>query len=144
MKTDVLDWASGKQSSKVVSKETLNHPGLIQLVSGLDVFENSSSAYLRAYEALGIDIINRVPTENAPPPTPEGQTRRHPIRPYNLSPLGVFDTAMRVEFECRQPGDVWNLDLESIIYDDLIVPVPHNCHPDDIQLRETTLGNIGL
>ena len=144
MKNDVLAWAGGRQPSKVVSKETLNHPGLIQMVSGLDVFQHTPMAYLRAYEALGIDIINRVPRNNAPPPTPQGQTRQHPTRPYWLSHLGVFDTSMRVEYACRQPEDVWNLDMNSVEYDDLFVPVPHGCRQEDIRLREKALGKIGL
>ena len=66
MKSDVLAWANGHPTSKRVAKETLNHPGLIELVSGLNVYEHTAKAYRRAYEALGIDIINRVPLENAP------------------------------------------------------------------------------
>jgi hypothetical protein len=61
MKQDVLNWAEGRPGDKLVSKETLNHPELVEMVSGLDVFRQTPEAYRRAYAALGIDIINRMP-----------------------------------------------------------------------------------
>ena len=57
MRKDVMAWAQGTPSDKIVSKEFPNHPGLIELVSGLDVFENTPEAYKRAYQALGIDLM---------------------------------------------------------------------------------------
>jgi len=33
MKTDVLHWLEGSPTGKRPSKETLNHPGIIELVS---------------------------------------------------------------------------------------------------------------
>ncbi len=59
MREDVINWAAGKPVGKVVSKELLNHRGLIEMISGLDVCQNTQEAFGRAYEALGIDIINR-------------------------------------------------------------------------------------
>jgi hypothetical protein len=144
MKQDVLDWAAGKPGEKLISKETLNHRGLIEMVSGLDLYQHTTEAYQRAYEALGIDIINRVPLENASEPTPEGTTRAHPSRPYHLAPLGVYDTVSRHTYLCQTPEEVWELDMETVSYDDLLVPVPHSCTTDDIQLREAAIGSIGL
>ena len=73
-----------------ISKESLNHCGSIELVSGLDVYDDTPEAFRRAYAALGIDIINRVLMENAPPATPAGQTWTHATLPYDFAPLGVF------------------------------------------------------
>jgi hypothetical protein len=144
MKQDVYNWAAGKTPAKMISKETLNHPGLIRMVSGLDVYQHTREAYLRAYRALGIDLVNRVPIDNAPLPTPAGETRGHPTLPYRFSHLGVFDTAMRHTYPCRQPEDVWKLDVDRLRFEDLIVPVPHPCKGVDAQLREAVLGDVGL
>jgi hypothetical protein len=143
MQEDFLVWSEGKRPSKVISKETLNHPSLIEMVSGLDVYQHTREAYLRAYEALGIDLVNRVPIDNAPPPTPEGQIRTHPSLPYGFSALGVFDTAMRRNYAVKQPEEVFDLDLRTIRFEDLVVPVPHSCQPADIRLRQQALGAIG-
>jgi hypothetical protein len=144
MRADVIAWANCRPTGKLVSKETLNHPGLITLVSGLDVYQHTPEAYRRAYQALGIDIINRVPLCNAPPPTPAGFTRLHPTRPYRYSALGVYDTVMRHTFACADVDDVWRLDVAELSYDDIITPVPHSCHADDIQAREAAIGEVGL
>ena len=70
MHQDVMQWATGTPTDKLISKEFPNHRGLIEMVSGLDVYQHTPEAYKRAYQALGIDLINRVPLENAPEPTP--------------------------------------------------------------------------
>jgi hypothetical protein len=143
-KSDAINWALGKPSFKLVSKETLNHPELINLTSGLDVYKNTPQAYLRAYQALGIDIINRVPTTNAPPPTPVGQVRPHPNKRYSYSHLGVYDTLNCDTFGIVDVDDVWRLDVESLEYDFELNPMPHSCEPEDIRLREASLGEVGL
>ncbi|AQQ70088.1 Uroporphyrinogen decarboxylase (URO-D) [Limihaloglobus sulfuriphilus] len=143
MKSDVNDWALGN-AGKILSKETLNHPGIISKVSRLDVYGNTPEAYLRAYEALGIDIINRVPAENAPAPAEFAEKRYHPDKPYSFTSLGVYDTAFRERFEVSSPEDVYSLDIDSLRYDDLIVPVPHPCSRDDIKFREKLLGGTGM
>jgi hypothetical protein len=66
MRQDSLKWASGEPTEKLVTKETLNHRELVELVSGLDVYQHTAEAYRRAYQALGIDIVNRMPLESAP------------------------------------------------------------------------------
>lgn len=144
MKSDVLNWARGQPGRKRVSKETLNHRDLIELVSGLDVYRHTAEAYRRAYRALGIDIVNRVPLENAPMPVPAGQVKPHPTRPYHFTTLGVYDTAMRHTHACAEPDEVWSLDVEALLYEDLITPVPHSCDEEDIRSREAALGGVGL
>ncbi|MFA5629741.1 MAG: uroporphyrinogen decarboxylase family protein [Dehalococcoidales bacterium] len=129
---------------KIISKETLNHRELIEMVSGLDVYEHTTEAFLRAYQALGIDIINRVPLENAPRPVPAGTTRSHPQNPrYELLPLGVYDTACCVDYPCTDADDVWKFDIENVKYSDLVVPPPHSCDANDIRMREAALGETG-
>ncbi len=143
MKQDVDMWANGERGGKLVSKETLNHRGLIELVSGLDVYERTPEAYCRAYEVLGTDIINRVPLTNAPDPTPVGETRPVSGRPYQRGSLGVYDTVMRHTYLRRQPEEVWSLNMSDLSYEDLLVPVPHPCRAQDIMEREATVGYVG-
>jgi hypothetical protein len=144
MKKDVINWAAGCAGTKRISKETLNHRELIERVSGLDVYRNTAEAYRRAYQALGIDLINRVPLENAPPPVSSGTTCPHPEHPdYEISPLGVYDTAARMRGACRDADDVWSFDMQQLCYTDLITPVPHPCDAKDICTRETAGGDIG-
>lgn len=145
MKQDVLTYAAGRQTAKRLSKETLNHRGLIELVSGLDVYVHTAEAYRRAYEALGIDIINRVPLENAPLPTPPGARRTHPENSdYDLTALGVYDTASRRVWPCREPDDLWRFDVDTLCYEDLVTPVPHPLAVADAQARQAALGEVGL
>jgi hypothetical protein len=144
MRSDIIAWAAGQPAPKLATKETLNHAGLIEFVSGLDVYQHTAEAYRRAYETLGIDIINRVPLENAPAPTPAGETRPHPTRPYRYAPLGVYDTVMRHTYECATPEEVWGLDVACLRYDDLLTPVPHSCQAADIRARAAAIGEVGL
>ena len=144
MKDDGIKWANQAPVDRIISKETLNHRGLIEMVSGLDVYQNTSEAFIRAYEALGIDIINRVPQANAPQPTPDGQFRPHKTRPYNYSSLGVYDTVLRHSYPCKTVECVWQLNVDDLLYEDLITPVPHPCKRQDIQAREAALGETGL
>ena len=144
MRDDVLAWANGVRTDKLVSKETLNHQGLIELVIGLDVYRHTADAYRRTYRALGIDIINRVPLENAPLPTPVDEIRPHLTAPYHLAPLGIFDTAMRHSYLVDEPEAVFDIDVAHLHYEDLITPSPHPCTADDIRQRDAFIGNVGL
>jgi hypothetical protein len=144
MRQDVMMWARGTPTSKIASKEYINHPGLIELVTGLDVYKHTPEAYKRAYQALGIDLINRVPLENAPEPTPTGETRPHPSKPYNYAALGIYDSVMRNSYPCATPDEVWDLDVEALHYEDLLTPVAHPCRADDIKAREEAIGEVGL
>ncbi len=144
MKADLLAWAAGQQPARLISKETLNHPELIELVSGLDVYHQTPEAYRRAYQALGIDLVNRVPLENAPLPTPPGNTRRHPQQPYDYAHLGVYDTVMRHTYACAAPEDIWELEVASLSYEDLLTPAPHPCQAGDAAARQAYLDTVGL
>lgn len=144
MRKDAIAYFEGRPTGKLAAKETLNHRGLVEMVSGLDVYEQTPEAYSRAYEALGIDIINRVPLANAPAPTPQGKIRRHSTLPYRYATLGIYDTVMRHTYPCKTPEEVWDLDVTSISHLDLLNGVPHNCLPDDIRTREAALGEIGV
>jgi len=143
MKADVLAAASGKMTSKRPSKETLNHPGIVALASGLDPFKETCQAYLRAYEALGIDIVNRVPLENAPLPIPPG-TVTDLGNGYRATPLGVYDTVCRHRFPFEDADEFWAAKDISLDYDSLIVPVPHRLSTEEIRLRQQTLGERGV
>lgn len=144
MRDDVIQWAQGRPTAKLPSKETLNHPDLLRLVTGLDPYADTPTAFVRAYEALGIDIINRVPLTNAPPATPPGAARPLSDRPYTATALGVYDTFTRTRYAVTNPDDVWNLDVTDWRYEDLIVPVPHPCTADDVARREAALGPAGM
>ncbi len=144
MQSDVWSWATGKQPGKLISKETLNHPRLIELVSGLNAYKHTPQAYRHAYQALGIDLINRVPLENAPLPTPPGEIRRHPLRPYDYAHLGVYDTVMRHTYACSCVEEVWELDVSALAYEDLLTPSPHPCQAADAATRQAFLGEVGL
>ena len=65
MKQDVLDALSGRFPNKIPSKETLNHPGIIDLVTGFNVFDDTPQAYDIAWRKLGIDIHSALPGGNA-------------------------------------------------------------------------------
>ncbi len=143
MKQDILNWAQGKPCHKRISKETLNHRELIEMVSGIDIDRDTPAAFLRAYEALGIDLINRVPKKNTTQTELTPQQQKHK-NDYAFSELGVYDTAYRHRFLCENPDQVWDLDAAALSYEELITPVPHPCSPDDIQQRQMQLGNVGL
>lgn len=142
---DVLGWAAGKPTAKLISKETLNHAGLIQLASGLDVYRHTRAAYRLAYQALGIDLLNRVPLEPAPAPTAPGTVRPHPSgKPYDCAPLGIYDTVMRRTYACATPEEIYALDMAQIRYDDLLTPVPHPVCLADSRQRQAEAGAVGL
>lgn len=64
MKKDVLDALSGIFPEKIPSKETLNHPGFIEYVTGINPFQNTPLAFKIAWDKLGIDIHVPLPKEN--------------------------------------------------------------------------------
>jgi hypothetical protein len=92
MKRDVLDALSGRFPAKIPCKETLNHPGIIQYVSGLDVYDHTPEAFDIAWRKLGIDI--HVPLMQAPAARPRvpGGTWQEDGRVY--SDYGVYPTSM--------------------------------------------------
>jgi hypothetical protein len=131
-----------KTPGKIPSKETLNNREIIEFVSGLDVYKNTSEAYLRAYEALGIDIINRVPLQNAPPYVAPGQTGQ--VGDYTETNLGVYSTMIRNRYPFKTVDDFLMIEKElKFDYESLITPVPHTPGQDDIINREKAVGSIG-
>jgi hypothetical protein len=139
-----MQWSEGNPIRKLVSKETLNHTELIRYVSGMDPRENTPEAFRRAYVALGIDLVNRVPLDNAPPPLTGKATRAHPSLPYTYSALGLYPTATRHSYACEDADEVIELAMDAIQYEDLVTPTPHSCDPADIAAREAALGDAGL
>jgi len=113
MKQDLLDALSGCTPSKIPSKETLEHPGLITHVSGVDVYGDTRRALTLAWERLGIDIHAAPPRENASPPpdhdatwVADGQRRaRYGINPSYM-PLAQLETGGRWDLE-----QVWSHDV---------------------------------
>jgi len=143
MKKDVLALAELRMSEKRPSKETLNHPGLVYLASGTDPFSNTQEAYLTAYKNLGIDIINRVPEENAPAPLKPGESV-DAGNGYKRSYLGLYDTYCRMEYPFKDVDDFFEAEEIDLDYNKLITPVPHSLNKDEIQRKMKLAGDIGL
>lgn len=139
----MFDIYRGKESIKVLSKETLNHPELVELASGIDPFENTQKAYLEAYKSLGIDIINRVPVANAPHPLNHGETASIG-NGYCKSYLGVYDSVCRMEYPYKESGDFFEDKNLTLDYSKLITPVPHQLDINVINEKEALLGDVGI
>jgi hypothetical protein len=135
MKIDVDIWSQSKPVKKIISKETLNNADLVEFVTGLNVYQNTPLAYKKAYDALGIDLVNRVPLDNAPPPCTVGEVSRIDNTPYSRQSLGIYDTCLRHTFD-----DLTTLNVAKLEYSQLITPVPHPCNAGDIRKREEFLG----
>lgn len=141
MKSDVLAMLNGNQQ-KIPSKETLNHQALIEFVTGRDVYTQTQEAFLAAYRALGIDIINRVPEKNAPDPLGPGEVRHE--KDYDVTYLGVYNSVCRHRYPFSDPdvllaqNDPFEPD-----YNSLITPVPHKLNADEIARKESILGETG-
>ncbi len=141
MKSDVLAMLNGKQK-KIPSKETLNHQELIEFVTGMDVYTQTQEAFLAAYRALGIDIINRVPEKNAPKPLAPREVRHE--KDYDVTYLGVYDSVCHHRYPFSDPdvllaqNDPFEFD-----YNGLITPVPHKLDAGEIARKESILGETG-
>jgi len=145
MKADALALAGLERTGKIPSKETLNHPGLIRLASGLDPFAQSAEAYREAYRSLGIDLINRAPLPGEPAPAAlqPGQVRDLGGG-ISEAYLGLYPTYFRTRFPFRTVEEFWeapDLDPE---YEELITPVPHRLERSEIEARMVFLGDTGL
>lgn len=141
MRCDV-DALLNRSYEKIPSKETLNNRAIIEFASGLNVYHDTRKAYLRAYEALGIDLINRVPLQNAPQPLELGKTNH--TGDYAKSYLGVYDTVTLEHYPFGNVDDFLLLEKEwEFEYDTLITPVPHTLNKEDILSREQAVGRIG-
>lgn len=150
-------------SRKRPSKETLNHPGIIRLASGLDPFAETPAAYLAAYRSLGIDLINRVPESNAPTPLEPGQVRDFggdeagraaprtgsrggtaAAQDYQEAYLGVYNTCFRQRFPFGTVEEFWAAPPLDPEYAELITPVPHRLELGTIGRKMRLLGRVGL
>ena len=107
MKQDVLDALSGRFPKKIPSKETLDHPGIINHVAGFDVYDDTPKAFHIAYNKLGIDIHISLPQENAVRPKVPGGTWKENGMSY--SDYGVYPTKMPVEHvpEIKKDTEDW-------------------------------------
>ncbi len=143
MKKDVLALAKLQFSKKRPSKETLNHPGLIHLASGLDPYTETPSAYREAYRSLGIDIINRVPEHNAPTPLKQGEVK-DPGNGYKEAYLGLYNTYYKYNYPFQNVDEFWSAKNINPFYNDLITPVPHSLKKDEIERKMSFIGDIGL
>ncbi len=143
MKADVIKLSLGIKPSKGVSKETLNHPGLVRLASGLDPMKHTAEAYLKAYDSLGIDIINRVPEQNAPEPMKPGETQMME-NGYSRSYLGLYDSWTRNKYPFDDVDDFFQSSDIDLQYDKLITPVPHRLDKETINRKMQLAGEIGL
>jgi hypothetical protein len=143
MKRDVLALAEGRIPGKPPSKETLNHAALVALASGLDPFERPLEAFREAYRSLGIDLINRVPTERPPAPLVPGEVR-DAGGGYAEAALGLYNTVSRQRFPFASVEEFWRSPPLELRYRDLRTPVPHPLEARDIQARTDLLGDVGL
>jgi hypothetical protein len=130
-------------TSKFPSKETLNHPELIRLASGMDPFLQTPQAYREAYRALGIDLINRVPEENAPTPLAFGEVREIGGG-YKEAYLGVYNTVARHIYPFASVEEFWQADSVEPSYQELRTPSPHRLDPEEIRRKDDLLGDAGL
>jgi hypothetical protein len=146
MREDLHTWLEGERPQKLPSKETLNHPELIGLATGLDPFLDTPRAYKRAYEALGIDLINVEPEENAPVPLLPGQVKMQSdgvMEGY----LGVFNASSRVEFPFKTTEEFWNSDIAALEYSQLDLPGAQymmECRRDVIERKMDFIGDVGI
>ena len=95
MKQDVLDALSGRFPGMVPSKETLNHPGIMNRVTGFDVYDDTPRAFEIAWRKLGIDLHTRLPRGNAQRPRVPGGTWVEGGTRY--SDYGVYPTSMPLQ-----------------------------------------------
>jgi hypothetical protein len=124
MKQDVLAALAGQFPAKIPSKETLNHPGIMQLVSGLDPWEDTPAAFEVSWRKLGIDVHSALPAGNvARPRVPGGTWEEGGVR---YADYGVYPTSMPL------PEDLGarKLDLERIF--------EYDPAADDFDLAEET------
>ena len=144
MKADVISaYSDGRILNKRPSKETLNHPGLIYYASGIDPYEDTPGAYLGAYESLGIDVLNRVPSSNVTKRLEPGESAPYNER-YAHAYLGLYDTFFREHFPYETPEELFADDSFELDYHALITPVPHCLDTQVIGRKMEQAGDIGL
>ena len=109
MKRDVLDALSGIFPERIPCKETLNHPGFIEYVTGINPFEDTPQAFKLAWEKLGIDIHVPLPKGNALPPKLQESSWKEGN--LCLTGMGVYPTSTVAEYcpELDKSGPDWIL-----------------------------------
>jgi hypothetical protein len=95
VRADVLAALSGDFPSRIPTKETLNHPGLVSRVSGLDPWEQPADAFAAAWRKLSIDVHVAAPASAARPRVPGGTWVEDGWR---YADIGVFPTSVRVSY----------------------------------------------
>ena len=143
MKSDVINLSNLKFTEKRPSKDTLNHPELIRLASGIDPFENTREALRAAYESLGIDLINRMPEKNVPPPLKEGETLDNG-NGYMRAHLGLFDSYCRHVFTFKDVDDFWDAPDIDPDYNTLEAPLQYALDVDEIKRKMSIVGDAGI
>ncbi len=143
MKQDVYNLSKGIKPSKIPSKETLNHSTLLSMASGIEPSEDTQGAYLRAYEALGIDMVNRIPEQNHRSMLSSGESIRG-IDDYDIAYLGFYDTYCRRRYPYREAEDFLSQREFGLCYSKLITPVPHRLNTETIARKSAILGDVGL
>jgi hypothetical protein len=143
MRTDAIALAELRTPRKGLSMEILNHPELIHLASGLDPYTQTPSAYLKAYESLGIDFLKRVPLRNAPPALKPGETRGLG-NGYMESYLGLYNSVCRHRFPYKDVEDFWHAEDITFDVNQLLTPEPHPFDKEDIEKRMEIAADCGL
>lgn len=95
MRADVLAALSGRFPARIPTKETLNHPGLVHRVSGLDPWDRPADAFSEAWRKLSIDVHVAAPASAARPRVPGGTWVENGWR---YADIGVFPTSVRVSY----------------------------------------------
>jgi hypothetical protein len=96
MKRDVLNALLGIFPERIPCKETLNHPELIEYVTGINPFENTPLAFKIAWKKSGIDIHVPLPNENVSPTRLQGCTWQEGN--LNFVNIGVYPTSTVKEY----------------------------------------------
>lgn len=139
MLEDVLAWAEGKPSGKIVSKETLNNAELLYAASGINPYCDTKNAYMQAYQSLGIDLFGRVPEKNKPQSLQPGEIGEEDEAGYRKAYLGFYETVSRSRYPYEDVDEFLEQTRFHLDYNKLITPVPHKFNFAELQ-RKTELG----
>lgn len=126
---DALETLNLRRGSRLSSKETLNHSGLMKHLSGKDPFQETEKAYLISIERLGINLITESPApwwrvmERPNFCLKPGETiyrvmpdvyHKKPIK-QGLAYAGVHPTIFPVEYPFKDEEDVLNYDPSELM-----------------------------
>jgi hypothetical protein len=144
VKADVIKaFIDREMPEKRPSKETLNHTGIIYLASGIDPYENTQLAYLEAYKSLGIDVLNRVPSEKNVVKFLKPGESVDAGNGYVRSYLGLYDTFFRQRFPFANEDEFFNCEEFDLDYRKMINPTPHHPDVDLINKKVEIAGDAG-